>query len=108
MTKKLEVVSNFDPAGTQPEAIKSLVSGIDNGLLHQVLLGVTGSGKTYTMAKVIEETQRPAIIMAHIKLLLLNSMVNSEIFFRIILLNILFLTMIIISLRPMFQLQILI
>ena len=54
MTKKLEVVSNFDPAGTQPEAIKSLVSGIDNGLLHQVLLGVTGSGKTYTMAKVIE------------------------------------------------------
>ena len=50
MTKKLEVVSNFDPAGTQPEAIKSLVSGIDNGLLHQVLLGVTGSGKTYTMA----------------------------------------------------------
>ena len=69
MTKKLEVVSNFDPAGTQPEAIKSLVSGIDNGLLHQVLLGVTGSGKTYTMAKVIEETQRPAIIMAHNKTL---------------------------------------
>ena len=69
MMKKLEVVSNFDPAGTQPEAIKSLVSGIDNGLLHQVLLGVTGSGKTYTMAKVIEETQRPAIIMAHNKTL---------------------------------------
>ena len=53
MTKKLEVVSNFDPAGTQPEAIKSLGSGIDNGLLHQVLLGVTGAGKTYNMAKVI-------------------------------------------------------
>ncbi len=69
MMKKLEVVSDFDPAGTQPEAIKSLVSGIDNGLLHQVLLGVTGSGKTYTMAKVIEETQRPAIIMAHNKTL---------------------------------------
>ena len=69
MTKKLEVVSSFDPAGTQPEAIKSLVSGIDNGLLHQVLLGVTGSGKTFTMAKVIEETQRPAIIMAHNKTL---------------------------------------
>ena len=69
MTKKLEVVSNFDPAGTQPEAIKSLVSGIDNGLLHQVLLGVTGSGKTYTLAKVIEKTQRPAIIMAHNKTL---------------------------------------
>ena len=69
MTKKLEVVSNFDPAGTQPDAIKNLVTGIDNGLLHQVLLGVTGSGKTYTMAKVIEETQRPAIIMAHNKTL---------------------------------------
>ena len=108
MTKKLEVVSNFDPAGTQPEAIKSLVSGIDNGLLHQVLLGVTGSGKTYTMAKVIEETQRPAIIMAHNKTLAAHSTVNLEIFFQIILLSILFLTMIIISLRPMSRHRILI
>ena len=108
MTKKLEVVSNFDPAGTQPEAIKSLVSGIDNGLLHQVLLGVTGSGKTYTMAKVIEETQRPAIIMAHNKTLAAHSTVNLEIFFQIILLSILFPTMIIINLRPMSQPQILI
>ena len=69
MTKALKVVSNFEPAGSQPGAIKSLVSGLEDGLLHQTLLGVTGSGKTYTMAKVIEETQRPAIIMAHNKTL---------------------------------------
>ena len=67
MTKSLKVVSNFEPAGSQPEAIKSLAEGLGDGLLHQTLLGVTGSGKTYTMAKVIEETQRPAIIMAHNK-----------------------------------------
>jgi len=69
MTKTLKVVSDFEPAGTQPQAITSLVEGLNDGLLHQVLLGVTGSGKTYTMAKVIEETQRPAIIMVHNKTL---------------------------------------
>ena len=69
MTKSLKVVSDFEPAGSQPAAIESLVSGLGDGLLHQTLLGVTGSGKTYTMAKVIEETQRPAIIMAHNKTL---------------------------------------
>ncbi len=69
MTKALKVVSNFEPAGSQPDAIKSLVGGLNDGLLHQTLLGVTGSGKTYTMAKVIEETQRPAIVMAHNKTL---------------------------------------
>jgi excinuclease ABC subunit B len=69
MTKELKVVSEFEPAGAQPDAIKSLVEGLDDGLLHQTLLGVTGSGKTFTMAKVIEETQRPAIIMAHNKTL---------------------------------------
>ena len=70
MAKKLlQVVSDFEPAGAQPEAINNLVSGLEDGLLHQTLLGVTGSGKTYTMAKVIEETQRPAIIMAHNKTL---------------------------------------
>ena len=71
MTKALKVVSDFEPAGSQPDAINSLVSGLQDGLLHQTLLGVTGSGKTYTMAKVIEETQRPAIIMAHNKTCLL-------------------------------------
>ena len=52
MTKALKVVSNFEPAGSQPDAIKSLVGGLNDGLLHQTLLGVTGSGKTYTMAKI--------------------------------------------------------
>ena len=64
MTKNLIVQSLFDPAGQQPVAIESLVKGLNDGLLHQTLLGVTGSGKTYTMAKVIESTQRPAVIMA--------------------------------------------
>ena len=64
MTKNLIVQSPFEPAGHQPAAIESLVKGLNDGLLHQILLGVTGSGKTYTMAKVIESTQRPAVIMA--------------------------------------------
>ena len=64
MTKNLTVISPFEPAGSQPTAIKTLVNGLNDGLLHQVLLGVTGSGKTYTMAKIIESTQRPAVVMA--------------------------------------------
>lgn len=69
MPKELKVISDFDPAGDQPKAIKELVEGINSGLLNQTLLGVTGSGKTFAMAKVIEELQRPAIIMAHNKTL---------------------------------------
>jgi len=61
---KLSTVTNFKPAGDQPEAIKKLISGIKNKSNEQVLLGVTGSGKTFTMAKVIEETNRPALILA--------------------------------------------
>ncbi|TNE65021.1 MAG: excinuclease ABC subunit UvrB [Alphaproteobacteria bacterium] len=64
-----EVVSEFSPSGDQPGAIKELVAGIKGGEQDQVLLGVTGSGKTYTMAKVIEATQRPALILAHNKTL---------------------------------------
>ena len=59
-----KVVSEFDPKGDQPQAIKKIAKNLNDGLLNQTLLGVTGSGKTYTIAKVIEETQRPAIIMA--------------------------------------------
>ena len=59
-----KVISDFKPKGDQPDAIKSLVKNLNNGLLNQTLLGVTGSGKTFTIAKVIEKTQRPAIIMA--------------------------------------------
>jgi excinuclease ABC subunit B len=59
-----KVSSDFKPAGDQPKAIKTISENLKSGLLNQVMLGVTGSGKTYTVAKVIEETQRPAIIMA--------------------------------------------
>lgn len=64
MTKKFEIQSKFSPAGDQPKAIASLVEGINNGLRKQTLLGVTGSGKTFTVAHVIQECQRPALIMA--------------------------------------------
>ena len=59
-----KVISDFSPKGDQPAAITKIVENLNNGLLNQTLLGVTGSGKTYTIAKVIEKTQRPAIIMA--------------------------------------------
>ncbi|GAA3910947.1 excinuclease ABC subunit UvrB [Litoribacillus peritrichatus] len=67
--KPLEVFSKYQPAGDQPQAIKSLVEGVQSGLVHQTLLGVTGSGKTFTMANVIGELQRPAIVLAHNKTL---------------------------------------
>ncbi|SIT56686.1 UvrABC system protein B [Mesorhizobium prunaredense] len=60
----IKMVSDFEPAGDQPTAIKDLVEGVNDSDRTQVLLGVTGSGKTFTMAKVIEETQRPALILA--------------------------------------------
>ena len=62
--QKLEVKSGFAPAGDQPRAIDSIVGGLEDGLSHQTLLGVTGSGKTFSIAKVIERVQRPTIIMA--------------------------------------------
>ena len=61
---KFKLVSDFDPAGDQPEAIKSLVNGIKKNEKSQVLLGVTGSGKTFAMAKIIEKTQKPALVLA--------------------------------------------
>jgi excinuclease ABC subunit B len=64
-----EVVSEFEPAGDQPAAIQELVAGFENNERDQVLLGVTGSGKTFTMAKVIEKLQRPTLILAHNKTL---------------------------------------
>ncbi len=66
---KFEVVSKFTPSGDQPKAIESLVQGIEDGLKSQVLVGVTGSGKTYTMAKVIEKLNRPVLVLAHNKTL---------------------------------------
>jgi excinuclease ABC subunit B len=64
-----KLVSSYHPQGDQPQAIAALTRGIDDRDQHQVLLGVTGSGKTYTMAKVIESINRPAIVMAHNKTL---------------------------------------
>src|SRR3954470_24419095 len=64
-----QLVSSYKPRGDQPKAIEELVGGLSAGEKHQVLLGVTGSGKTFTMAKVIEQSNRPALILAHNKTL---------------------------------------
>ena len=61
--------SEFNPAGDQPQAIKALVSGLNNNAKHQTLLGITGSGKTFTMANVIQHVQRPTLIISHNKTL---------------------------------------
>src|SRR5699024_1660739 len=66
---KFHVKSNFEPTGDQPEAIKQLSEGIEADEKYQTLLGVTGSGKTFTMAKVIENVQRPTLVLAHNKTL---------------------------------------
>ena len=66
---EFKVKSDYSPSGDQPEAIKALVDGVNWGFEEQTLLGVTGSGKTYTMAKVIEQLQRPTIVLAHNKTL---------------------------------------
>ena len=66
---KFEVVSEYTPSGDQPEAIQALAQGIEMGLDEQTLLGVTGSGKTFTMAKIIEKVQRPTLVLAHNKTL---------------------------------------
>ena len=64
MSKSFKLHSAFQPAGDQPEAIKRLIEGLDDGLAHQTLLGVTGSGKTFTIANVIAQTNRPTMVMA--------------------------------------------
>ena len=64
-----DIVSHFKPTGDQPEAIKQLVEGFNNGIKAQTLLGVTGSGKTFTVANVIEKIQRPTLILSHNKTL---------------------------------------
>src|SRR3954465_8283071 len=61
--------SEYQPEGDQPQAIEALVRGLDEGAKDQVLLGITGSGKTFTVASVIQRTQRPALVLAHNKTL---------------------------------------
>ncbi|HGJ5859054.1 MAG TPA: excinuclease ABC subunit UvrB [Arsenophonus nasoniae] len=69
MSKVFKLHAEFQPAGDQPEAIKKLTDGLNDGLAHQTLLGVTGSGKTFTIANVIEQLNRPVMVMAHNKTL---------------------------------------
>ena len=64
-----ELFSDYGPAGDQPQAIEKLVDGLTSGLAHQTLLGVTGSGKTFTIANVIQQVQRPTLVLAHNKTL---------------------------------------
>ena len=69
MEEKFKLVSKYKPAGDQGQAIKTLCEGIDDGLKEQVLLGVTGSGKTFTMANIIEKVNKPTLVIAHNKTL---------------------------------------
>ncbi|MCC7563437.1 MAG: DEAD/DEAH box helicase family protein, partial [Methanobacterium sp.] len=67
--KEFELLSDYKPLGDQPKAIKSLSNGVKNEMKHQTLLGVTGSGKTFTMANVIQEVQKPTLVISHNKTL---------------------------------------
>ena len=114
---EFQLESDFQPTGDQPEAIRQLVDGLNAGVQHQTLLGVTGSGKTFTVANVIKEINRPTLILSHNKTLaaqlygefkqffrttrhlLLSYMGNSNNSSLIMLWNILFPIMIITSLR---------
>ena len=69
LNKKFKLTSNFSPTGDQPKAIKQLTKGLKNGLRHQTLLGATGTGKTFSMANIIQDQQRPTLILAHNKTL---------------------------------------
>ena len=69
VTRPFELQSSYAPAGDQPGAIEQLITGIQSGLASQTLLGVTGSGKTFTMANIVQVLQRPTIVMAHNKTL---------------------------------------
>src|SRR4051812_5033390 len=68
-TMPFKLASDYEPCGDQPQAISQLVHGVESGDKHQVLLGVTGSGKTFTMAKIIAHVNRPALVLAHNKTL---------------------------------------
>lgn len=82
---KFKIQSEFKPTGDQPKAIKSLVEGINNGDQYQTLLGVTGSGKTFTAANVIQQTQRPTLILSHNKTLAAQLYSEMKLSFQIML-----------------------
>ena len=66
---KFEIVSKYSPSGDQPQAIKSLVENIESGVKEQVLLGATGTGKTFTIANVVQQVNKPTLVLAHNKTL---------------------------------------
>ena len=101
-----ELVSEFAPTGDQPQAIEQLVEGFKEGNQFETLLGVTGSGKTFTMANVIAQLNKPTLILAHNKTLAAQLYSEFKAFFRIMQWSILSPIMIIISRKPMFLLQI--
>ena len=78
---KFNIVSDFKPTGDQPQAIKQLVAGINSGEVHQTLLGVTGSGKTFSIANVIEQVEKPTLILAHNKTLAAQLYSEFKLFF---------------------------
>ena len=75
---EFQVVSPFQPTGDQPQAILELVHGLDHGLRSQTLLGATGTGKTFTVAQVIAQVQRPTLVLAHNKTLAASSTPSSR------------------------------
>lgn len=100
---EFKIVSPFSPTGDQPEAIAELTHGIKEGLPAQTLLGVTGSGKTFTMANVIEQVQKPTLILSHNKTLAAQLYSEFKNFSPKMLSNILFLITIIINPRLIFR-----
>ncbi len=97
---RFELVADYRPAGDQPEAITALVEGLRDGLARQTLLGVTGSGKTFTIANVIQAVQRPTLVLAPNKPWPLSYTVKCANSFRTTASNISFPTTITTSLRP--------
>ena len=106
-SQAFKLVTDFAPAGDQPQAIERLVAGLEQGQKNQLLLGVTGSGKTYTMANVIAQTQRPTIIMAHNKTLAAQLYGEFKAFFPIMRWSISSAIMTTISQKPMCRRRIL-
>ena len=103
-----KIKSNFKPNGDQPGAIRDLSEGIIRGDKYQTLLGVTGSGKTFTIANVIEKVQKPTLIMSHNKTLAAQLYNEFKQLFQIMPLSFLYPTMITTSQKHIFQLLILI
>lgn len=103
MKNQFELVSEYKPSGDQPEAIKELVSGLKEDKKFQVLLGATGTGKTFTISNVIAQVNRPTLVFAHNKTLAGQLYSEFKEFFHIIVWNISSLILIITSQKPICQ-----